>query len=387
MVTKIPVDTIYHVTIVTRDAKKTALEHARFYGIPNWKVVNHSWDRLKRTSVHGRGRSNNMDAKAMGSAVAPGEFSFISAKGTSTTQGVTFEIIQPTSGLSTFEHFLATRGQGIHSICLTTVKADEIGPLRQFLADNDVSLGMSYALNDAADFYYFDTRKPLGGFYLQVIVAKQADWESTIAADETWDFSTQIVPSKPGAKPSQRIQGIGHFGVVIPDLEAYLKNYAKLFGQPIWRVMNWATSEWLLEDTTVNGKPCWHAFYAGRANLAKTALGVPVGFEVIQPLGGPSHYKEDFLQILGPGIHHLDLAFPVEDWKEWDEFETWVDEDFSAPMCMSGWLRGRSHYYTYQDTRKRLGYVCEVHAPNPTQPPKPGSREHYWYDFSVKSEI
>lgn len=385
MASRIPVDTLHHVTVVTRDARQTALEHARFYDIPRWKVTDHSSARLRRTSIHGRGRSAGMDPKALGNAALPGHFGFLSAKGTSLTHGVTFEIIQPTAGLSTFEHFLATRGPGIHSICLSVVKPGEVGPLREFLAANDVPLGMSYALDDDTDFLYFDARKALGGFYIEVIVTGRADWESSIPADETWDFAADI-PSAPGARPSQRIQGIGHFGVVIPDIEEYLPRFAKLFGQPVWRLMNWQTSEWLLEDTTNNGVPVTHSFLSARANLGKTALGVPVGFEVIQPLAGPSHYKEDFLQAVGPGIHHLDLAFPVENWQEWGEFNEWVDKEFSAPCCMSGWLRGRTHLYQYQDTRRRLGYVCEVHAPNPLEPPKAGSREHYWYDFSVPAD-
>lgn len=383
---KIPVDTLYHVTIVARDARQTALEHARFYGIPDWKVVDHSPERLRRTSIHGRGPSRNLDAKTIGNASPPGEFGFLSARGTSRTRGVTFEIIQPTTGLSTFEHFLATRGEGVHSICLTLVRPQEIDALRRFFLENHVPLGMSYALNDAVDFLYFDTRKMLGGFYTEVIVAKAPAWESTIPADESWNFSAEI-PTRSGARPSQRIQGIGHFGVVVPDVEAYTVNFARLFGHPIWRVMNWRTSEWLLEDTTHNGVPVWHSFYTARANVGKTPLGVPVGFEIIQPLRGPSHYKEDFLLLLGPGIHHLDLAFPVEGWNEWAEFNAWIDEDFAAPVCMSGWLRGRSQLYQYQDTRKRLGYVCEVHAPAPEEPAKPGKSQQYWVDFSVPSEV
>ena len=56
------------------------------------------------------------------------------------------------------------------------------------------------------------------------------------------------------------------------------------------------------------GQPCNHGYFTGRADVGKNRSGVPFGFEVIQPTYGPSHYKEDFLQVLGPGIHHVDLA-------------------------------------------------------------------------------
>lgn len=381
MTDKIPVDAIHHVTIVTRDARATALEHARFYGIPEWKVVRHTPERLKRTSIHGRTPSDKVPAAKLGHATPPGTFGFLSARGTSTTHGITVEIVQPTAGQSTFEHFLATRGQGIHSICLTKIGRSEIDGLRAFLAGNGVKLALSYAINDDVDFLYFDTRDQLGTYYLQVIVTDSDDWDATMPADETWDFAADL-PSAPGAQPSRRIQGIGHFGVVIPDIDTYVERYAKLFGEPVWRLMHWRTEDWLLEDTTNNGVPVEHAFYSARANVGMSDKGVPIGFEVIQPLWGPSHYKEDFLEVKGPGIHHLDLAFKVTDWDEWDEFNAWVDKDFGAPNCMSGWLRGRVHLYQYQDTRRALGYVVEVHAPDPLEPPKPGSVEQFWLDFS-----
>lgn len=386
MIDKIPVDTLYHITVVTRDARQTALEHARFYGIPTWKVVEHRPEALLRTSVHGRGRSHaDVNAGFAGTVAAPGEFGFLSVKGTSPNRGVTFEIIQPTGGLSTFEHFLVTRGQGIHSMCLTVVTPDEIGPLREFLAVNNVSLALSYALNDAADFLYFDTRKLLGGFYTQVIVAHRPDWESTLAASEVWDFSTQI-PHHAGAKPLHRTTGIPHFGVVVHDVEAHMKHFVKLFGTTLWRAMDWRTSDWLLEDTTYNGQPVWHSFYAVRGDVGRTPLDVSIGFELVQPLQGPSHYKENFLQLVGPGIHHLDLAFPFVDWNEWTAFNAWCRDEAASPCCMSGWLRGRSHLYQYHDTTKTLGYVTEVHAPPPANAPMKRTPPHYWYDFAVRGD-
>jgi hypothetical protein len=106
---------------------------------------------------------------------------------------------------------------------------------------------------------------------------------------------------------------------------------------------------------------------------------------VVQPCFGPSHYKEDFLLVLGPGIHHVDLNFPVTDWPEWEKVNGWLDDKFAAPCCMSGWLRGRSALFQYQDTRKTLGYVTEIHAPRPPgfNGPKMRWAPDYWYDFGA----
>lgn len=387
MVNQIPVDTLYHVTIVTRDARETARQHSRFFGIKSWSVTDYASNKLIRTSIHGRGRGRkDLNAGLHGKAADPGEFGFISAKGVTPSGGVTFEIVEPTLGLSTFEHFLATRGPGVHSLCMSVVDETVAEALKTFLHQEGVPLAMSYAVNDSCDFLYFDTRKALGGFYTQVIVAHRPDWEASIKADEEWNFEAEI-PHADGALPPQRTTSTPHFGVVVHDVETHLKNFAKLFGQPVWRGMNWRTAPGSLEDTTNNGQPVVHSYFTARADIGKTKLGAPFGFEVIQPGRGPSHYKEDFLHILGPGIHHVDLAFPVADWPEWETLNEWLDHDFHAPTCMSGWLRGRIALFAYQDTRSSLGYVVEIHAPPPSNAPRVRSAPDYWYDFSAQAAV
>lgn len=379
----IPVDTIHHVTIVTRDAHATAREHSRFFGIPSWSVTDWRPERMTRTSIYGRGRSTaNMDAGFSRRTASPGEFGFLSARGTVPSTGLSFEIVQPTAGLSSFEHFLVTRGQGVHSICLSEVSPEQAAALRAFLADKGVPLALGYAINDEADFLYFDTRRQLGGFYLQIIVAHRPDWRDRMDADAVWDFTADL-SDDPGALAVRRTKGIAHFGIVVDDVEETMRHYVALFDAPIWRAMNWRTSPWLLEDSQCNGQPVDHSFFAVRADVGRNPLGVSVGFELLQPLEGPSHYKEDFLQRIGPGIHHLDLAFPYESWEEWHAFTRWCVEDADAPCCMSGWLRGRSHLYHYHDAQRTLGYVVEVHAPPPPGVPAKRTPPHYWYDFSV----
>jgi hypothetical protein len=151
--------------------------------------------------------------------------------------------------------------------------------------------------------------------------------------------------------------------------------------------MNWRTEPGSLEDTTNNGQPVKHAYFTARADIGKNPLGMGFGFEVIQPTFGPSHYKEDFLQVLGPGIHHVDLLFPVADWSEWADVNRWFEVDYGAAMCMSGWIRGRAALFQYQDARATLGYVIEIHAPPPENAPKGRMAPNYWYDFSRVADV
>jgi hypothetical protein len=381
MVNKIPVDELYYANVVTKDAEATARNYAQFYGITKWKVVHHTADRISNTTVHGRLRAEMAPGGVTGDVPLPGSYTFTTATGTTENGGLTFRLVQPTSGLSTFEEFLVTRGPGVHSVFMSVVDKDEFTALKDWLKTENIRVGQSYTLDDAADFYFFDTRAVLGGFYIQVVVPRVADWEEAIAADEEWDFTGEV--SRPGdVEATTQATAITHFGVIVHDVVKHVENFARLFDQPVWRGMNWRTEPGWLEDTTTNGKPVTHAYFTGRADVGKNKLGAPFGFEIVQPTFGPSHYKEDFLQVLGPGIHHMDLTMPMQDWSEWDAINNWLDE-LESPTCMSGWLRNHAALFHYQNTQKLLGYVIEIHPPPvPDRPPGRWAPD-YWYDFSA----
>jgi hypothetical protein len=380
-VNKIPLGTLRYPTVVVRDAQATAQHYADFFGITQWKVHHLTPDRLDGVTIRGRVPTPPPQQELVGNVALPGTFGFTSAIGTTANGNITFQLVQPTSGLSTFEEFLVTRGEGVHSIFATVVDAAEFADLRAWLATESVPLAQSYRFG-GADYYYFDMRKPLANFFLQVVVPHADDWENP-TPDEVWDVSARVTrPAE--VKAATEAVGITHFGVVIDNLQERLPNFARLFGQNLWRGMNWHTAPGSLEDTTNNGVPVVHGYFTGRADLSTNRSGLPFGFEVIQPTFGPSHYKEDFLQVLGPGIHHVDVRVPMADWDEWIRTNSWLDDFFETPTCMSGWLRNRSALFRYKDTRRKLGFVTEIGAPKRVDdgPPKRWAPD-YWYDFPL----
>ncbi len=80
----------------------------------------------------------------------------------------------------------------------------------------------------------------------------------------------------------------------------------------------------------------------------------PIDFEILQPLDGPSIYKE-FLKEKGEGLHHVSVVSPVED----------VDKalaDFKkkgVDVMMSGRL-GESIRFYYMHTEPVLKMVAET---------------------------
>jgi hypothetical protein len=273
----------------------------------------------------------------------------------------------------------------VHSVFMSEVEQTDFPGLKDFLAREGVGIAQSFTIDAAADVYYFDTRAALGGFYVQVVVPKKPNWRDAIKVDETWDFTSEV-KRPPDTSATAKAVGIPHFGVIVHDVVARTKSFARLFGMPVWRGMHWRTEPGSLEDTTCNGKPVVHAYFTGRGDVGKTPLGVPFGFEIVQPTFGPSHYKEDFLQVLGPGIHHVDLHMPIEEWSEWEAINKWLANDLDAPTCMSGGLRGGAALFHYQDMRRKLGYVIEIHAPPKVKSniPRPRWAPDYWYDFTAE---
>lgn len=380
MANSIPMDRLRYSTVVVRDAKAKARRYADFYGIEQWNVFHATPDRLENVSIRGRVPTAPPALDLAGTMPVPGTFGFISAIGTTPNGNITFQLVQPTSGLSTFEEFLVIRGEGVHSIFATVMNDAEFAKTKAWLATEGVPLAQSYRLGNA-DYYYFDMAKPLANFFVQIVVPRRADW-AAFPPDEVWNFSSELTrPSDVNA--AREATGITHFGVVVDNLQEKLPNFARLFGQPVWRGMHWRTAPGSLEETTNNGVPVVHGYFTGRADLGTNPSGLPFGFEVIQPTSGPSHYKEDFLQILGPGIHHVDVRIPMSDWDEWLRTNSWLDEDFGAPTCMSGWLRNKSVLFRYKDTRAQLGYVTEISAPRREGGPRKQWAPDYWYDFSA----
>lgn len=393
MIDKMPVDQLYHTVVVVDDAKRMAKNYALFFGIDKWKVMHHTRARLSNVTAYGRGTSRPDFFNIPEGERGAGEYEFIVAEGTNPTNGLTFQLIQPTAGLSIHEEHFVTRGNGVQALCLTVTDNNGIADIREFLAGEGVKVRQSYTIDNAADVYYFDTRKAVGGYYLKVVVPRVENWQEAIKVDETWDFSGEV--SRPEQTNAMlKIQGLGHFGVVVHNLMDTVESTSRIFGQTIWRGQNWSSFTGSLMDCTNNGQSVKHAYFTSTGIIGKNANGMDFGFEMIQPTFGPSNYKEDFLLAVGEGIHHVDLRIPFESFEDFVATDFWWRE-IGAPVCMSGWLNRKNvpfPQFQYQDTRNLLGFVSETHAahqPTTDGPPKPfmPGIPRYMHDFGTRVEV
>lgn len=333
----IPVDGLHHISVVVNDARASAQKFAAVYGVAEWNVRRYGPGRLADTTTHGY----------------EAEHEYVTATGVAESGDgpVTFVLVQPVAGWTTYHEFLNQRGEGVHSICTAAVSPAELADLTAWLAERDVPVGQSARRDGVVESTLFDTRAKLGGFYVEILAPLGPNRAEPV--DEVWHLR-----ENGAAKPALlRLGGIKHFGVVIPDLMAAVQNYSELFGITSFSFRNWHPAPESLSDPFYLGKPVDHAYF--------TTMVTPherVAFEVIQPTFGPSHYKEDYLNLIGPGIHHLHCGM-LDDAAEYAAVKTRLAQA-GIPEVMGGGIFASFLDFYYFDTRAALaGYVTEYVAP------------------------
>lgn len=355
----IPVDGLHHVSVVVGDLGAAARNHSIVYGIECWDVAHHTAERLRDTSAFG--------------FAAP--YAYSTATG-STAGGVTFRLVQPTGGLSTFAEFLVTRGEGIHSICVAALDEPALQELSARLRDRGIAAGQG-ATVDGATHRWFDTRRALGGYFVEVVAPAGQD----ARVDERWELPHERTRPD-GMEALREVPRIAHLGVAVESLMERLPAYASLLGLSEWTFVHFRPEPGSLERSTLDGEEVRHAFFLAKADLPD------FGLELIQPTMGPTHYRRHMLDPLGEGIHHL-LLLPDEREERWQELRGAM-EALGAPVATSGRVRDGAAEYFYLDTRRLLGgYLLEaiVRYVRPAEGPPRRSEPDYRFDFSTRAAI
>jgi len=143
--------------------------------------------------------------------------------------------------------------------------------------------------------------------------------------------------------------------VVVKDIQKAMEHYWHIFGIGPWRIYTFQPPG--LTNTTLRDKSQPYSM-----KIAVTQIG-SVSWELIEPLEGPSIYKE-FLEQKGEGLHHV--AFAVDDYDK----AVSTMEKHGIEILMSGTWHGGT--YAYMDTEKALGAIAEINKrPADSQRPPP----------------
>ncbi len=140
---------------------------------------------------------------------------------------------------------------------------------------------------------------------------------------------------------------ISQIAVVVRDLRASLKAYHELLGWGPWNVYEHVPPK--LHHTHLHGTPTAYTMLGAETNVNG------MGFELIQPLDGPSIYKE-WLDQHGESLHHV--AVMKHTLEESEVFKKAMVER-GAKMLMGGRIGETIEFY-YLDTMPMLKIIVEA---------------------------
>jgi len=139
---------------------------------------------------------------------------------------------------------------------------------------------------------------------------------------------------------------ITQIAVVVADMESALRSYTENLGWGPWSVFDYKPP--LLHDTQVHGEPVEYRMIGAETSVDG------LGFELIQPVSGPSIYQE-FLDSHGEGVQHIACM------KHSSEDSSLVREHWhsnGAEVLMSGRIGDSIEFY-YLDTAPMAKFVLE----------------------------
>lgn len=166
------------------------------------------------------------------------------------------------------------------------------------------------------------------------------------APREETDVERTNKPAQVAAGLLGRPLAISQIAVVVEDLQKTMEQYTNLLGWGPWNVYRHEPPR--LHNTFVRGNEVSYTMLG-----AETHVG-DVGYELLEPLEGPSIYKES-LEQHGEGLHHV--AVMLHDFHESAELKRRF-ADAGASVLMGGHI-GESIEFYYLDTEPSLKIILE----------------------------
>ena len=139
---------------------------------------------------------------------------------------------------------------------------------------------------------------------------------------------------------------ISQIAIVVRDMEQSLKSYTENLGWGPWSVFDYKPP--LLHDTMVRGEPVEYRMIGAETKVDG------LGFELIQPVSGPSIYQE-YLDTYGEGVQHIACMKHNDDDSEALKGH-WRER--GADVLMSGRIGDSIEFY-YLDTGPIIKWILE----------------------------
>ncbi len=279
-------------------------------------------------------------------------------------RGIDFELIQPTTGATTFARRLATNGASVHDVCIVSCDAQGTAEFISHV-QKSARIRQSVTVSDATTFW-IDTTEALGGYYLSV--GSLEAWDRALGVPEVVELGDLSDPELDFSN-----EFVQHLGVVVADVERRTRDYAATFGQKEWPVINLSTESGTLVEVAYNGQKGPDAYLSSSAPVGQIRQVQPIGgtaasrtqgppltfgVELIQPLSGPSRYREGYHDRFGDGVQHVYFG-PVPDDETWNRLRAAFERHGISTVTLGSAFEGAVDY-AYFGTLERLGFDIEV---------------------------
>ena len=317
---KVVLRQVLHVCVVVEDLQKSMENYWDLFGIGPWKVYTFQPPNLTNPTI--RGKSEPYTMKLASAQVG----------------GVALELIQPLTGPSVPKEFLEKKGGGIHHVAVASTydydsAVDAFGKRGIKILTSGIWTGATYA--------YMDTEKDLNAI---LEISKMRPAGMARPDPEATYPSADAKVEKP-----ETVKEVLQVGMVVRDIRKAMKQYWDVLGLGPWRIHTYAPQTGMT-NMTIHGKPEPYGMKLAIAYVGNTM------WELIEPLEGPSIYKE-FLSQKGEGLHHV--LCTVGNYQQAME----ALEKKGIGSMMTGTMAQGT--FNYLNTEKELGMILEVFTGRP----------------------
>lgn len=154
------------------------------------------------------------------------------------------------------------------------------------------------------------------------------------------------------------LNDVAQICIIVPDLEAAVKNYWERFGIGPWHFYTYGKP--LVKRMTRHGKPAEYKMKVALSYIGKMRI------ELIEPLEGDTVYQE-FVDKHGYGVHHLGVLTDSMD----ESLRMARESGLEMTQDGAGFGPDDDGHYAYLDTEYLLGTTIElIERPKRRNPPE-----------------
>ncbi|MFD1449074.1 VOC family protein [Oceanobacillus profundus] len=303
---------ITQIGVVVKDLRETLKEYHETLGWGPWNVYELKKPRHHQTELRGE------------------EVEYTTRIAETKVGNIDFELIEPIDGPSIYKEHLEQYGEGLHHIaCMGT------GLNYKEYLQNFRNIGFEKTMAGSIDniqYYYLNSESQL-----KIILESGSGHARSLEPD--WVYPENFRENETKITLTQ-------IGIVVKDIKESLKQYTNLLGWGPWNVYELNPSR--LDQTEVNGEKVNYS-----SVIAETTVG-NIDFELIEPVSGPSIYKEHIEQF-GEGLHHVACMGTNSNHEE--IFKIFNEKGYKKTM--TGRIDEKIQYY-YLDTDSKLKVIFET---------------------------